>query len=227
VLRGPQSILFGKNSIAGALNITTARPTDELEAGVKVLFEPEFGEQKYSGYLSGPFTDSFRGRISARYRELDGYLRNLTLAEDEPNREETNVRGWLEWDVTGDLRLSLKAERGEFDVEGRQIEIYDEIPVPGAPGPTNPFGGLTYSQILFALGQDAGVLNNFPDYKRSANGDFSNNETEEYVFTIDWAIGEHELTAITGYSKYEFQELCDCDFTGDNVFGVGMAEEFD
>ncbi len=227
VLRGPQSILFGKNSIAGALNITTARPTEELEAGVKVLFEPEFGEQEYSGYLSGPFTDSFRGRISARYRELDGYLRNLTLAEDEPNREETNVRGWLEWDVTGDLRLSLKAERGEFDVVGRQIEIYDEIPVPGAPGPTNPFGGLTYSQILFALGQDAGVLNNFPDYKRSANGDFSNNETEEYVFTIDWAIGEHELTAITGYSKYEFQELCDCDFTGGNVFGVGMAEEFD
>jgi len=99
-------------------------------------------------------------------------------------------------------------------VVGRQIEIYDEIPVPGAPSATNPFGGRTYSQILAALGQDASVLNNFPDYKRSSNGDFSNNDTDEYAFTIDWRLGDHTLTAITGYSKYEFEELCDCDFTG-------------
>ena len=227
VLRGPQSILFGKNSIAGALNITTARPTAELAAGATALYEPDFNEQEYTGYLSGPITEGFRARVSARYRETDGHLSNLTLSTDEPNREETNVRGWLEWDVTEDLRLSLKAEKGEFDVVGRQIEIYSELPVPGAPGPTNPFGGLTYSQILAALGQDPSVLNNYPDYQRSANGDFSNNDTEEYVFTVDWRIGDLDLTAITGYSKYEFVELCDCDFTGGNVFGVGMTEEFD
>ncbi|HXV40683.1 MAG TPA: TonB-dependent receptor plug domain-containing protein, partial [Steroidobacteraceae bacterium] len=40
VLRGPQSILFGKNSVAGALNITTARPTEEFEAMVSALYEP-------------------------------------------------------------------------------------------------------------------------------------------------------------------------------------------
>ena len=227
VLRGPQSILFGKNSIAGALNITTARPTQEFAAGVSALYEPDFNEQEYTGYLSGPITEHFRARVAARYRETDGHLKNLTLSTDEPHREETNVRAWLEWDATDSLRLSFKAEKGEFDVVGRQIEIYSEIPVPGAPSPTNPFGGLTYSQILYALGQDAGVLNNFPDYKRSANGDFSNNDTEEYVFTIDWQLGDHKLTAITGYSKYDFVELCDCDFTGGNVFGVGMAEEFD
>ena len=227
VLRGPQSILFGKNSIAGALNITTARPTEEFAAGVSALYEPDFNEQEYTGYLSGPITDNFRARVAARYRETDGHLKNLTLDTDEPHREETNVRAWLEWDATEDLRFSLKAEKGEFDVVGRQIEIYSEIPVPGAPSATNPFGGRTYSEILRALGQDASVLNNFPDYQRSANGDFSNNDTEEYVFTIDWQLGDLQLTAITGYSKYDFVELCDCDFTGGNVFGVGMAEEFD
>ncbi|MEO8223934.1 MAG: TonB-dependent receptor plug domain-containing protein, partial [Gammaproteobacteria bacterium] len=39
-LRGPQAILLGNNSIAGALNFTTAKPTDVLEASVSALYEP-------------------------------------------------------------------------------------------------------------------------------------------------------------------------------------------
>ena len=70
VLRGPQSILFGKNSVAGALNITTARPTDEFEAMVSALYEPRYEEQEISGHISGPFTDRFRGRLAASYREV-------------------------------------------------------------------------------------------------------------------------------------------------------------
>ncbi len=71
------------------------------------------------------------------------------------------------------------------------------------------------------------MLNNTQDYVRSSNGDFSNNDTEEYVLQIDWQLGEKTLTAITGYSKYDFDELCDCDFTGGNVFNVAMGEEYD
>jgi outer membrane receptor protein involved in Fe transport len=227
VLRGPQSILFGKNSIAGALNITTARPTRDFSASASAMYVPDFNEQEVNGFVSGPVTDSFRARLTARYLETDGYLKNLTLGKDEPHRKEHNVRGWLEWDATENLTLSLKAETGSYDVVGRQIEITDELPVPGAPSATNPFGGLVYSQILAALGQDPSVLNNYPDYRRSSNGDFSNNDTDEYLLNVDWRIGEHTLTAITGYSKYSFDELCDCDFTGGNVFSVTMGEKFD
>ena len=39
VLRGPQSILFGKNSVAGAVNITTAKPTDEFEGSILISIE--------------------------------------------------------------------------------------------------------------------------------------------------------------------------------------------
>ena len=37
VLRGPQGILFGKNSIAGAVSQITAKPTDEFEGSVTAL----------------------------------------------------------------------------------------------------------------------------------------------------------------------------------------------
>ncbi len=223
VLRGPQSILFGKNSVGGALNITTARPTEEFDAMVSALYEPRYDEQEFSAHISGPFTDRFRGRLAARYRELDGHIENATLGNsDEPAREETTVRGWLEFDVTENVTAALKAEFGEFDVVGRQIEITQEL-----PAAAGPFTGATYSQILAALGQDPSVLNNTADYVRSSNGDFSDNDTEEFVLQIDWQLGEKTLTAITGYSKYDFSELCDCDFTGGNVFNVAMGEEFD
>ncbi len=227
VLRGPQSILFGKNSVAGALNITSARPTDELQGTVTALYEPEFNEEEYTGVVSGPLSDTVRGRLAARYRTVDGHIENLTLNRDEPAREELTGRLWLEWDATDSVTFALKAEMGSFDVVGRQIEIFTETPVPGAPGPTNPFGGLTYSQILAALGQSPTVLNNTGDYKRSGNGDFSNNDTEEYLLQMDWALGEGSVTAIAGYSAYDFAELCDCDFTGANVFNVTSFEEFD
>lgn len=222
VLRGPQSILFGKNSVGGALNITTARPTGEFDAMVAALYEPRYDEQEFSAFVSGPFTERFRGRLAARYREIDGHVENATLGTDDPSREETTVRGWLELDVTDNVTAALKAEMGEFDVTGRQIEIAQEL-----PAVAGPFTGLTYSQILAIFGQDPSVLNNTPDFIRSSNGDFSNNDTEEFVLQVDWKLGENTLTSITAYSEYDFAELCDCDFTGGNVFNVTMGERFD
>jgi outer membrane receptor protein involved in Fe transport len=223
VLRGPQSILFGKNSVGGALNITTARPTREFQAMVSALYEDRYDEQEVTASISGPFTDRFRGRLAARYREVDGHLENPTLSTDDPSREETTARAWLEFDVNDNVMISLKAETGEFDVTGRQIEIDQETPISAGP-----FAGLTFSQVLVGVfDQDPSVLNNTSDYVRSSNGDFSNNDTEEYVLQVDWQLNQNTLTMITAYSKYDFSELCDCDFTGANVFQVEMAEKFE
>ncbi|MFT4521024.1 MAG: iron complex outermembrane receptor protein, partial [Halioglobus sp.] len=41
ILKGPQGILFGKNTVAGAVNITSAKPTDEFEGMVEALYSPD------------------------------------------------------------------------------------------------------------------------------------------------------------------------------------------
>ena len=110
----------------------------------------------------------------------------------------------------------------EFDKEGRGIEIYNE-----RPAAAGPFTGLTYAQILSALGSDPSVLNNTLDYRRSGGAETSDNRSEEYALTFDWQLGGGTLTSITGFSTYAFDELCDCDFTGANVFNVGLDEDFD
>ncbi|MCB1683469.1 MAG: TonB-dependent receptor plug domain-containing protein, partial [Pseudomonadales bacterium] len=59
VLKGLQGVLFGKNTIAGALNITTRAPTTEWENSVAAYWEPEFDTREITGVLSGPLSDDF------------------------------------------------------------------------------------------------------------------------------------------------------------------------
>lgn len=222
VLRGPQPILFGKNSIAGAINMITAKPTDEFEGSISALYEPDHGELEGTVVLSGPLTDNLGGRLAVRYREMDGFMDNLFLDADEAEREETTIRGILQWDATDNLTLTLKGEVGEFDVKGRANEIVDDF-----PSEDPAFGGLNYSEIqVNVFGQDPSALNTKQDFKRSSNGDFSDNDTENITFTFDWGIGEHTLTGVTGYVAYEFDELCDCDFGSGVVIEAPLQEEY-
>lgn len=223
VLRGPQNTLFGMNSIAGAMNIRTARPTDEVTARVSALYEPELSDRKVNGFVSGGLTDSLSGRLAFHWRDVDGYTRNLTLDTDEANREERAIRGVLAWTPGDDWDVMLKLENSTFDSIGRSVEIVQD-----RPAEFGPFAGLNYAQILQLFGQDPSVANNYLDYQRSSNGDSSDNEAQEYVLTVNytgWA--DFVLTSVTGFSSYEYEELCDCDFTGGNVFTAFFSEDFD
>jgi len=222
VLRGSQNILFGRNSIAGALNITTAQPTASFEAEVGLLYEPELGERELTGVMSGPLGEGVRGRIALREVSSDGYMQDLTLGRAVPKRDDSALRATLALEPSDRLDIRLRAETSTFDVLGRNSEVIeDRTAVAG------PFAGLNYSQILVSLGQDPSVLNTTQDYARSSNGDVSNNALDESVVTIDYRFGDLTLTSVTGYSSYDYDEVCDCDFTGGNVFTVLQNEAFD
>jgi len=222
LLRGPQTTLFGKNSVAGAINITSAKPTSTFESYVTGSYDFELEETQLEGAISGPLNDRVRGRLSGRALSADGYVENLTSNSGEPSRDDYGVRGQLAFDVTDTLTATVKAEVSQFDKEGRNLEVYNERPVAAGP-----LAGRTYSQILAGFGADQSVLNNTLDYKRSGGAETSDNQSEEYALTLDWQLGSNTLTAITGYSTYSFDEFCDCDFTAANIFNVGSSEDFD
>ncbi|WP_373078511.1 TonB-dependent receptor [Zhongshania sp.] len=235
VLRGPQNILFGKNSIAGALSLISARPGQEFEGLASATYEVETNERVIDLVLSGPMTDTIGGRLAIRKREIDGHMENLTLNRDEPQRDEQTIRAMFEWDATANLTAALKLEVGQFDVNGRQIEIINDNP---SNSSTSAFTGRTYGEILdfttidvgpvnlVTVDADSSVLNNYQDFKRSSNGDYSYNDTHNVTLNVDYAWGEHTFTFITGILGYETSELCDCDFTGASVFSVAAEEEY-
>lgn len=225
VLRGPQSILFGKNSVAGAMNITTAKPTDSFEGSLFTSYEFEDGEKIIEGVVSGPLSDRVRGRIAGRYRDADGFQENATLNRSEPSREETTLRGTLEFDITENLMATAKVEISDFDALGRNIEIENAQVI---NNPASPFNGLTYPQILVGVfGQDASTLNSTRDGIRSSNGDFSFNKMRTYQLDLDWSFGDYDLKSITAFETLSYDELCDCDFTGAVIFDAQLQEDYE
>jgi outer membrane receptor protein involved in Fe transport len=227
VLRGPQPILFGKNAVAGAVNMVAARPTREFEGSIRGSRDFENDDTVASLMLSGPINDFAAARIAVHHRNSEGYVGNTTLGRNEPKRDELGARFTLDVFATDNFDLSWRIEKGSYNVRGRQIEIFGETPIA-----TGALTGLRYSQIMagtpnLGQGQSASASNNVIDYTRSSNGDRSNLSNFETALTGNYRFGGGvTLTSVTGISNYDLNEACDCDFTGATVFDAGITEDY-
>jgi len=209
VLRGPQGTLFGKNTIAGAINLTTAKPSEEFEASIRTSYEPEYNEYSVEGVVSGGIAENLYGRLAVKQAESDGYVENTLTGRDGPSKVETVVRGTLVWEPTDDLSITTKYETARFDVGGEANAV-------------DQSGGW---DALFEVTDPA--YNGSDNYSRSAAEEHSNNNNESLTVTIDYGIGEYTLTSITGYSAYDYVDVQDVDFTPLEVLTQNQAQEFD
>lgn len=79
VLRGPQGTLYGKNTIGGAINITSRRPDDDF-GGYVQLTTGRFGRIDATARIDVPLSDSIRTALSFASLNRDGYYRQLDFA---------------------------------------------------------------------------------------------------------------------------------------------------
>ncbi len=223
LLRGPQSTLFGKNSVAGALNLTTATPTDEFEAKLSVSHEFEHEQDEINAVVSGPLADTFRARVAIRSYEEEGYYFNTFKELDEPDTEETAARVTLDWTPTDSLQFVLKAEKNEFETQGRAIELTKDDPlVPGGSNYAN-------SEILqlFSIPLST-VLESDLDYERQTDlAEFSDNEITNITLTTNYDFDDYSLTLVTGHLAFDYTELCDCDFTDFDIIELELFEDYE
>lgn len=234
LLRGPQGTLFGKNSIAGALNITTARPADDFEASASLMHSPDTEKTELSGYVSYPFSDVVKSRLAVRYNEYGGYVENTYKGDNEPSKEELAIRASVLFDINDDFNILVSAEQNNFDWKGRAIEIvHDESLTEGGPtysqAVQGAVAGLEASPISGLLGTiRTSTFESDKDFKRQANADeYSNNEVSKFTVNANYDFNDHTLTSVTGLLNYSSDELCDCDYTPINIMEVNLDEEYD
>ncbi|MGB1158397.1 MAG: TonB-dependent receptor [Porticoccaceae bacterium] len=239
VLRGPQGILFGKNSIAGAVSQVTAKPTDDFEGSITGLYEPDHGEQDLRVVLSGPLSENVSGRIAILDRSLDGYMTNTLLKQDEQQEDERLIRASLRWDINEDITANFKTSRATFDTVGRNLEVFNSVKLPGEESKDH----LTVLNSLvggFVRGEDGQIV--YDDGKPivnpekyiegklnrsgSMNPSSSDNVVNNNTLSVDWQLDGLTFTSVTGFVDYEFDELCDCDFTGAEVFNATRDEKY-
>ena len=127
LLRGPQGTLFGKNTTAGVLNISTRLPTFEREGHLEVSLGQR-GYRQFKGRYSGPVSDTVAVRIAAYDTHDDGWLKNL---QDDRRFNEINrkgVRAQALIKPSQDFSLRLIAEHNEEDSSTGTLVPYAYAP---------------------------------------------------------------------------------------------------
>jgi len=184
VLRGPQSTLFGQNTLGGAINVTTKQPTDDFEGRVTATYADPDNYYIVGGTISGPIIPGvLRGRLSAGTQNRDGFIENSLLGDDDANGlKQDTIRGALTWDAPGDAFVTLNAYADKIEGAGTLYSL--------TTGPT------VYTN-------DAQT-----NYRNDANYDYwgVNAKLETPVNAST------DLTAILSYDKRESENRQDGDF---------------
>ncbi|MFO1330182.1 MAG: TonB-dependent receptor [Rubrivivax sp.] len=136
VLRGPQGTLFGKNTIAGALNLTTRKPTDRFEASGTADLGGD-GQRNLGVWVGMPLGGVVQASLLVSRDQTDGWIDNLTRPELRPGAGQgDNARLLVRVKPSATLSADLALHRYRY--EGQPL--YGEAVAPSAqanlaPGP--------------------------------------------------------------------------------------------
>ncbi|MCQ9879010.1 TonB-dependent receptor [Pseudomonas aeruginosa] len=123
LLRGPQGTLFGKNTTAGVLNISTRAPTFTTERTVEVSGGQD-GYFQGRGTVSGPLGETLAGRFSAYRTRDDGYIKNIHDDNYLNGGERQGARGQLLFEPNEDFSLRWIADYNEEDSSNGSMVVY-------------------------------------------------------------------------------------------------------
>ena len=166
ILRGPQSILFGRNTIAGAIKIETANPSvgDAFGGSFTLDYEPDQETARGTLVLSGSVSDTVAARLALRYQDSDGYVENNIRNADEIDSEDSLARLTLVWEPTDTLGITGKLSY--LDAEGTGMNRVNPVANPslldsfGQPGNSLGLTDVAGSIAAFSV----------PEYRASTGG---------------------------------------------------------
>mgnify|MGYP002876610263 CR=1 FL=1 len=238
VLRGPQSVLFGKNTIGGVVNITTSSPNigSEFEGMVSAEYVPDWNSRKTQLAATLPVSDTLALRVAAGRTETDGFVDNVYTRDTEPQVEMSAVRVSALWTPDDDTEVSLKVALGDTERRGQAgtVSNWDRlVTVPQWLASGGSPAALAAHNIATALAPElakAGELEftTYSDGTIVTNGnppgvDVSN---ESVIFNYIRDLGAHTFTSTTTYSSYDTLEGADADFTPLHFTAVSQHQQF-
>lgn len=214
VLRGPQGTLYGKNTTAGAINITTNQPTFDFEAGAELsIGNLELKQAK--GFVSGPLSDTIAARIAVSTTSRRGTIFNVTTDRYINEQDNLGIRGQLLFKPNEDLRITLSGDYSQQSPEccgtvfvrtgttqraaNRQFDAL--VAAANAAGRTftvvsrNPFDRLSDLDAPLNAGNDIGGAS----------------------LKVNWDVGPGSFTSITAWRFWDWRPQNDRDFFGLSV----------
>ncbi|WP_374574699.1 TonB-dependent receptor [Phenylobacterium sp.] len=109
VLRGPQGTLFGKNTDAGVISITTRKAPSSFQASAEGDVG-NFGTYRAAGIVGGPITDTLDAQFAVTKTGSDGYYHNAQLDKDNMGTDGVAARAQLRWRPTDKLEVNFSLD---------------------------------------------------------------------------------------------------------------------
>lgn len=255
VLKGPQSLFFGKNATAGVISISAAKPSDEFEAIARVGYEFEAEQMTYEGILSGPLTDNVGARLALRYSDMNGgYFKNKSYTQpynaydvatnqvysmvapadnrDAPGEETTLARLTLTYDPTERLSMTLTGSMTETEVINSAWN-YTSFNCPGGVSALNPQLKCGDNFVITQNRLPASLAATMP-YARS-NGDlFNKYDSYSWTANVTYELDNFTITSISNYQhnknlftvSADYQSYPTPGFATERTTWKAISEEF-
>lgn len=219
VLRGPQGTLYGRGATAGAINLITRRPTEELSGYANATYG-NYNAVTLEGGVGGPIVgDKIMVRVSGKYDRRDGYGKNLFTGNDVDNRNAYAVRASILFKPLDDLVVLVSGEH--FHEHDNNYAFHYFGPTVAADNPLGAiFGGDTIISRAAKLGVKANLRDIYSD-QDALNRRNGNSVTA----TIDWSPGNWDVKSITSYHDFDRFNRDDLDATNVQAFGQNNYTE--
>jgi iron complex outermembrane receptor protein len=193
VLRGPQGTLYGRNTMAGVINIHTKKPGNETASAMSVTLD-DYNERKFEAHLRTPVIENklFFG-ITGMVTERDGYMENDVSGVGEDGRYEDGIAGRMKLRFLPapdlDITLSLDAQK-------------------------NDDGAFPFRRTSRHSFVKNGMFEEDPPYHYSHDfAGYSENEFWGAALNGAYDMDIGRLTFITGYRNFNDEDMVDSDFS--------------
>jgi len=217
-LRGPQGTLFGKNTTAGALNVTTKLPSYTF-GGTAEITVGNYNNQQYLATVTGPLIENvLAARLSVYDHTRDGFIENVATGGRNNDIGRQGGRLSLLLDADDDLSFRLIADYNHSH-ESITSSFFS------AP-PNNTLFPFYQNLAAFQAARGGTPVIPAPNniYQTNVN-DLQSISVQQGGITLqgDWTLpGDFKATSITGYRFWNFSPHNDADSTNLSLLEAGV-----
>jgi iron complex outermembrane receptor protein len=215
ILRGPQGTLFGKNTTAGAINVTTRRPTFAPQSDVEVNYG-NYGFLQAKASVSGKLLRNVAGRLSFSGTQRDGLVENVRSGGGVNNLNNVGFRGQALYAPSDKLAVAVSA-----DYTRQRPHGYTQV-IAGV-APTLRPANRQYAAIAADLGYAPPSFNAFDRVTDVDTALRSYQDMGGVALNIDRNLKGGRLTSTTAWRFWDWNPSNDRDFTGLPVTTVSAA----
>jgi outer membrane receptor protein involved in Fe transport len=216
ILRGPQGTLFGKNTSAGAILLTSTPPRPDAVSGYYDFSYGNYNYYRATGAVNVAVSNDVTVRLAALQTDHDGYIKDVNGGTQNEQRDRA-VKGQVLYEPNDAFRLRVIADYAE----GKGNCCLGAVQI--TRGPVAPL----IDALTLANGNKLPPIG-FSNYSESTS---NSNDTEirDYGLTIlgDWKIGDGTLHSVTGLRKYGLGQYEDADYSGADILSVHETFESD